>query len=94
MVDGFAIDERVRASGVVADCTAHVRSAARCQVEWVHQTVRLKVVVQIIDYDSRLDSRPLFLDIDLNNLIHVLGHVNDDCLAYSLTCEACSSATW
>ena len=54
--------------------------------------MRLQIVVQFIDNNPRLHPCPVLLDVDFDDLVHILGHVNNNCLTHSLSCQTCTTA--
>ena len=88
VIKGLAIDDRVRAAGVVAYAAAHAGTAGCSGVWRVHQAVGNQLAVQVIQDDAGLDSGPLFLFIYFYYLVQVLAEIGDDGMVHRLSGQA------
>ena len=76
LVDGLAVDDRVRATRVIAHRATDVGSRRRA---WIGGEVLAGVrdlAVQFVDSDARLSVDPSFFTIDLDDIVHVLREIH------------------
>ena len=94
MVDGLAVDDGMGAAGVVADAATDAGAVGGGGVGGVVVAVGVKLAVQVVEDDSRLDPCPALLGVDLQNLIHVLAEVQHQAGVDTLASEAGATAAW
>src|SRR5947209_6072892 len=83
----------MRAAGIVANHPAQGTPGMSCRIRSEGELVLLRCTAQGIKDNARLHACKPFLRVDLNDLVHVLGHVDDYCNVATLSCEAGSCAT-
>ena len=76
------------AAGVVAQRPAHVSPIAGARIGREHEAGILDFIVQLVEYDAGLSTHPLFLNVYLQHLPHVLGEVDDQGVVDGLTGQA------
>ena len=85
MVQGLAIDDRVGATGVVANAAAHAGPIGRGGVGGILEAVSRQVTVQRVENNARLHLDPAFFAVKLHHLVHVFAEVHDDAVVDGLT---------
>src|SRR5215831_6280518 len=85
MVDGLAIENGTGSSRIIPDHASQGSAAAAGSVGTKQKSVRTQIAVQLILYDARLDSYPPLFRIKLQNVIHVLGKIQMNGMAHSLS---------
>src|SRR5262249_11059223 len=85
MVDGLPIENGTGSSRIIPDHASRGRAAAAGSVGTKQKSVRTQIAVQLILYDARLDSYPPLFRIKLQNVIHVLGKIQMNGMAHSLS---------
>ena len=75
VVDGLAVHHGAGAAGVVADHSADGRAARRRDVGRKPQPVLFELRIQLVEDDARLDDRPAFGHVQLENAVVVLRRV-------------------
>jgi hypothetical protein len=88
VVEGFAVDDGVGAAGVVADAAADGCALAGDGVGGVHEAVLLDRGAEVVVDDTGLDACPTLFGVDLDDVAHVLGEIDDDGVVGGLACEA------
>ena len=78
LIDTLAVLDRTRARRVVGDHAADVGPIGRRHVGCELEGMRRQHPVQLIAHHAGLHARPAFLDVHLEDLVHVLGEVDDD----------------
>ena len=94
VVERLAVDDGVRAAGVVADAAAHSGAGAGDGVRPVHEAVLAHRGGEVIVDDAGLHARPPRLRRDFNHVAHVLGEVHDDGVVGRLSRERRPAAAW
>lgn len=84
---GAAVDNRVGATGIVAQHAAEHGPVLGGGLGPEEFAVGSEVSVELVAYHARLDAGPAFGCVDLEDLSEVLGYVDDDALADDLTGE-------
>ena len=92
MIDGLAVDDRVRARGVIADHAAEVGPARSGNVGTEHQAVRRQGAVELIENNARLHAGSLARGIDVEDLVEVLAAIDDQPRADRLPRQASAAA--
>ena len=87
VVERFAVDDGVRAAGVVADAAANGGACAGDRVRPVHEAVLAHRGGEVIVDDAGLHARPPLLRRHLQHVPHVLGEVHDDGMVRRLSGE-------
>ena len=77
MIDGLAVDDRVRAGGVVGDHAADRRPVRGGDVGGELQAVRLDLLVQVVEHAARLDASQRSVGVDLQDAVEILRAVED-----------------
>ena len=77
MVQRFAVDHRVGATGVVADASADAGAAGGGGVGRVLHPKGGKLPVELVEDDAGLDPCPAFFGVDLQHLVQVFAEVED-----------------
>src|ERR1700757_4581202 len=67
----------MRAAGIVADHSADGAAIVRRRIWRKSQVVELCAIAQRVEYQSRLDASVSLRGIELENLIHVFGEIQD-----------------
>ena len=80
------------AARVVADHAAKCTVIVRGRVRPKGEVVALCCVAQVIENSPWLHARLPFLRVDLENLVHVFGHVHNHCDVTGLSCQARAAA--
>ena len=93
VVDGLAPEYRVRAARVIPHGAADVAAVACAGVGREKHAVRRQMVVQLVEDDAGLSADPALFSVDLDYIVHVLGEVDDDGVAYRLTRQARAAAS-
>src|SRR5690606_33457321 len=70
-------EHRVHTTGVVPDHSSKGATAVRGRIGTEGQPMRAHECPEIVEHYTRLHSGPLFLDIDLEDSVHVLRVVED-----------------
>src|SRR5262249_51949250 len=79
------------AAGVVPDHSAQIAIFVRGRIWPKGKTELVGAISQIIEHDTGLHPGIFFLRIDLQNLIQVLGKINDHRNVAGLSTEACAA---
>src|SRR5205085_1208759 len=85
--------DRMRAAGVVANHPTQRTPGMSCRIRSKCELMLLRGVAQGIENNARLHACESFLWVDFNDLMHVLGHVDDHCNVAALSGEAGACAT-
>ena len=92
MIGGHAIEDRVRARGVVAHDAAERGAATARRIRPELEAERLEVRVQRAERDTGLGANPLLFAIDLDDLVEVPGQIDDQRFVDGLAGEAGAAA--
>ena len=92
VVYGLAPYDGVRAAGVVPQGPTHVSPIAGARIGREHEAGILDLIVHLVEDDAGLSTHPLFLDVYLQHLSHVLGEIDDNGVVDGLTGQASPSA--
>ena len=87
VVDGLAVDDRVRAAGVVADGAADVGPVGGARIGCEVQAGRGELAVQFAYGNARLRFHPPLLGVHLQHVVHVLRKVDDHSPVHRLPCQ-------
>ena len=82
----------MHAAGVIADHPAKIAVLMRGRIRTKRQVVLIGTIAQVVQRHSRLHPRILFLRIDLQNLVQVLGEINHNGNIAALPGKACAAA--
>ena len=88
VVQGFAVDDRVGAAGVVADAAADAGAVGRGGVGGVLQAVGGHLAGQLLQDDAGLHPRPLLFGVDFQHIVEVLAEVQHDGVVHGLAGQA------
>jgi hypothetical protein len=78
VLDGQAVRDRVRATGVVADHSAERRAVGRRGIGAEEQTEIADRMVELVLHEPRLHARPPLVRVDLEDAVHVLREVEHE----------------
>ena len=92
VLDGETVGDRVRAARVVAEHPAERRPVRGRGVGAEEQAERPHVVVQVVLDEPRLHARPLLLDVDLEDRVHVPREVQHERAVHRLARERRAAA--
>ena len=93
VVQGLAVDDGVRAAGVVADAAADAGAVGGGRIRRILEAVGGDLTGQLFKDDAGLDARPLFLGIHLKDVVEVLAEVEDDGVVDGLAGQAGAAGT-
>ncbi|MBV6505262.1 MAG: hypothetical protein ILNGONEN_00820 [Syntrophorhabdaceae bacterium] len=88
MIDGFAVNQRAGAGGIVADHAADIGAITRCGFRRKMQAGRFDLLIQFIAHETRLNAHPTLVLVQLKNAIHEFGTINHQRLADGLAGQA------
>src|SRR5262249_24471597 len=89
---GLAGHYGVDAAGVIADHAADGAAVVAGRIGGEGQVMFFGSVAKVIEDDSGLDSRNAPLGIDLENVVHVLGEIENDGDVAALSGKRCATA--
>ena len=92
VVDRLAVENGSRPGRVVADHAADGGAAAGRGIGPEQKSVRPQVGIELVLHHARLHPRPMFLGVQFQHLVHVIGHVEDDRPAHGLAGERRAAA--
>jgi len=78
VIDGLAMNDRMRAGGIVGDHAADGCPARGGNVRREMQAVRLHVLIEVIEYAAGFDADPLLVNVDFEHAIEVAGKIEND----------------
>ena len=88
VIQGFAIDDRVRAAGVVAYAAADTGPAGSGGVGGIHQAVGNQLSVQVVQHDAGLNPGPHLFFVHFDDLVQVFAEVGDYGMVHGLPGQA------
>ena len=93
IVDRLAAQQGMGAAGVIPDHSADRAAIMRGRIRREDELVVPQLLLECIQHDSRLHPGILLLGIDLYDLVHVLGKVENDRHVAALSRQTCASST-
>ena len=93
MVTGFAVQHRTLPTGVGVDHAADRGAVAGGQLRGEKQAIGFERGIELILDHPCLNAYPALVRIDLQNAVHVLGHIDDQAVGQRLTIGAGAAAT-
>lgn len=94
MVSGHAIQDGVGTRGIVADRSADRSTVGASGSRAEHQAVLAQLCVQLIHHDPRLDAGDPSHRIHFEELVKVLGRVDNEGSAHGLSGKTAPTASW
>src|SRR5215831_13662495 len=92
MIDGLAVNERVRPRRIVGNHAADGGSIRCGNVRREVQAMWLGRLVEVVEHAARLHARPAFRGVDLQDAIEMLRAIEDDTRSDALTSLRCAAA--
>jgi hypothetical protein len=93
VVDGVPTHQRVDSARVVPNHAAERAVVVRRRIGCEREVMSLGGVPQVIEDDARLHHRPLGINVQLDDVVHVLRHVDHDGHVAALAGQAGPAAT-
>ena len=88
VIQGLAVNHRMRPTGVVANAAADAGPAGRGGVWSVHQATGHELPVELVQDDAGLDPDPMLFLINLQHLVQVFAEVHHNGMVHSLPGQA------
>ena len=84
VIGGFAVDQRALPRGIGVNHPANGRAITGGKLRRKKIAVRFQKLIQLIFDHPRFHTHPPLFRVDLNDAVHIAGHINDNALVQRL----------